>query len=126
MNTILIKQEVWDVIKEVSPTQSRIAAMLAKIDKVQFINATAYLNVGGEFSATNIAIIQQLVMLQNLLNLPVLAFGDYNIDILDMKQSGLLKAHGMCVLELPGGPSVKFGKRKNRLHTLLRRTSPND
>lgn len=76
MNTTLIKQEVWDVIKEVSPTQIRIAAMLAKIDKVQFINATAYLNVGGEFSATNIAIIQQLVMLQNLLNLPVLAFGD--------------------------------------------------
>lgn len=47
-----------------------------------------------------------------MLNLPILAFGDYNRDILDMKQSGLLKAHGMYVLELPGGPSVKFGKRK--------------
>ena len=68
--------------------------------------------MGEEFSTTNIAIIQQLAMLQNLLNLPLLAFGDYNIDILDMKQSGLLKAHGMYVLELPGGPSVKFGQRK--------------
>jgi len=84
--------------------------MLVKIDKVQYMNATAYLKVGEEFRATNIAIIQQLVMLQNLLKLPILAFGDYNIDILGMKQPGLLKAHGMYVLELPGGPSVKFGK----------------
>jgi len=82
---------------------------------------------GEEFSTTNIAIIQQLAMLQNLLNLPLLAFGDYNIDILDMKQSGLLKAHGMHVLELPGGPSVKFGHRKidyiiysGGLHQLIR------
>lgn len=51
-------------------------------------------------------------MLQNLLNLPLLAFGDYNIDIIDMKQSGVLKAHDMYVLELPRGPSVKFGQRK--------------
>lgn len=112
MNTTLIKQEVWDVIKEVPPTHIRVAAMLVKINKIQFINATTYLNVGEEFSTTNVAIIQQLVMLQNLLNLPIFAFGDYNIDILDMKQSGFLKAHGLHVLELPGGPSVKFGKRK--------------
>lgn len=63
MNTTLIKQEVWDVIKEVSPTPLRVAAMLVKIHKTQFINATAYLNVGEEFSTINMAIIQQLAML---------------------------------------------------------------
>lgn len=74
--------------------------MLTTIDKVQFTNATSYLNVGEIFSSAKIVVIQQLVMLQNLLNLPLLAVGDYNIDILDMKQSGLLKAHGMYVIEL--------------------------
>jgi len=96
MNTTLIKQEVWDVIQKVSPTPLRVAAMLVKIDNTQFINATAYLNVGEEFSTSNIAMIQQLAMLQNLLNLPILAFGDYNIDILDMTQSGFLKACDMA------------------------------
>jgi len=47
MNTTLIKPEVWQVIKEVSPVQLRVAAMIVKIDKTEFINATAYFNVWG-------------------------------------------------------------------------------
>lgn len=112
MNCTYIKQEVWDIIRSISPADIRIAAMIITIDKQELINATAYLNVGEEFSTNNIAIIQQLAMLQNILNLPFLAFGDYNIDSYDMEISGLLKAHNLCILELPGGPSVRFGSRK--------------
>lgn len=84
---------------------------------MQFINATAYLNVGEEFSEHNIAVIQQIVMLQNLLKLPVFAFGDYNIDIQDMRDSGILKAHNLQCLEMPGGPSIKLGKIDYVLYT---------
>lgn len=112
MNSTLIKEEVWDVIRAVSPVAIRVAAMIVKIGKMQFINATAYLNVGEEFSEHNIAVLQQLVMLQNLLNLPIFAYGDYNIDIQDMRDSGILRAHNLQCLEMPGGPSVKLDKRR--------------
>jgi len=112
MNVTYIEQKVWDIIRDVSPADIRIAAMIVNISCAQFINATAYLSVGEEFSANNIAIFQQLVMLQNILNLAILAFGDYNIDSYDMDVSGLLKAHNLHILEMPGGPSVKYGSRK--------------
>ena len=50
MNTTHIKQEVWDVIKEVSPTNLRVAAMLVKINKIQFIKAATYLKVGEDLA----------------------------------------------------------------------------
>jgi len=49
-------------------------------------------------------------MLQNILNLPILFFGDFNIHITDMSDSGLLTAHNLNILEMPGGPSTKYGK----------------
>lgn len=85
MNVTNIKQEVWDIIRSISPADIRIAAMIVTINNTESINAVAYLNVGEEFCSNNIAIIQQLAMLQNILNLPLLAFGDYNIDSYDMK-----------------------------------------
>jgi len=109
MNVTYIKQEVWDIIRSISPTDIRVAAMIMTINNNELINAAAYLDVGEEFSSNNIVIIQQVSMLQNILNLPLLAFGDYNIDTYDMEMSGLLKAHNLNLLELPGGPSVKFG-----------------
>jgi len=51
-------------------------------------------------------------MLQNILNLPILAFGDFNIHITDMIDSGLLKAHNLNIIKMPGGPSTKYGKRQ--------------
>lgn len=112
MNVTYIEQKVWDIIRDMSPADVRVAAMIANIGNTPFTNATAYLTVGEEFSSNNIAIIQQLAMLQNILNLPLLAFGDYNIDTYDMESSGLLKAHNLHILELPGGHSVKYGSRR--------------
>lgn len=112
MNVTYIEQKVWDIIRDISPADIRIAAMIVNIGCAQFTNATAYLTVGEEFSANNIAITQQLAMLQNIFDLPLLAFGDYNIDSYDMEISGLLKAHNLNILELPGGPSVRYGRRK--------------
>ena len=51
-------------------------------------------------------------MLRNILNLPLLAFADFNIDSKDMINSGLLEAHGLKIKELPGGASTRFGSRK--------------
>jgi len=51
-------------------------------------------------------------MLQNILNLPVLFFGDFNIHITDMIDSGLLAAHNLNIIEMPGDPSTKNGKRQ--------------
>lgn len=62
--------------------------------------------------------LQQLAMLQNLLSSPIFAFGDYNIDIQDMKGSGVLKAHNLQCLEMPGGQPVKMRKKKDGLCTL--------
>ena len=59
INCTLIKKEVWDIVKMVSP-----AAMIVKID-IEFINAAAYLNVGQECSDNNIAIIQQYTAASN-------------------------------------------------------------
>lgn len=59
-------------------------------------------------------------MLRNILNLPLLAFADLNIDSKDLINSGLLEAHRIKYQELPGGPSTRFGSRKNRLYSIYR------
>lgn len=54
-------------------------------------------------------------MLKNLLHLPVIIFGDFNIDIQDLRNSGFLQAHSLIAIEfneLPGGGAVTNGKRK--------------
>jgi len=112
MDTTHIKPEIWNIIRSISPTDIRVSAMIVTINNTQFIVAAVYLNVGEEFSSNNIAIVQQLAMLQNILNLPLLALGDYNIDSYDMKMSGLLTAHNLNILGMPGGPSVRLGSRK--------------
>jgi len=73
---------------------------------MQLINASAYLNVGEEFSEHNIAVIQQLEMLQNLLNLPIFACGDYNRYIQEMRVSGILEH---CRRALSAGVSGPMG-----------------
>jgi len=78
LNCTLIKQEVWDTITEIPPVPIRIAAIIMKIDSIEFILGGIYFTDGEEFSKNNIAIFQQMVMLQNILNLPLLFFRDFN------------------------------------------------
>lgn len=111
LNCTLIKQKVWDTIKEVSLVPIRIAAVILKINTIEFILAGIYLTEGEECSKNKIMLYSR-VMLQNILNLPKLFFGDFNIHITDMIDSGLLKAHNLNIIELPGGTSTKYGKRQ--------------
>jgi len=115
MNVTYIEQMVWDISRDISPADIRSAATIVNIGCAQFINGTAYLSVGEEFSSNNIAIIQQLAMLLNILNLPLLAFGDYNIDSYDMEISGLLKPHTKATWR----PFSQVWKQKNRLYNIL-------
>ena len=51
-------------------------------------------------------------MLKNLMNLPLFIFGDYNIDIHDLRNTGFLQAHNLIAVELPGGGTIKNETRK--------------
>jgi len=68
--------------------------------------------VGEEFSKANVAIFQQVVVLRTILNLPISMFGDFNIDMKDLRNLGLLQAHSLSALELTGDPSIRNGYRK--------------
>lgn len=39
-------------------------------------------------------------------------FGDFNIDIADLRASGILQAHKLTATELPGGGTIKNGSKK--------------
>jgi len=56
LNCTIIKQEVWNTIKEVSPVPIRIAAMILKINSTEFILGGIYLTEGEEFGKNNISI----------------------------------------------------------------------
>lgn len=76
------------------------------------IVGVTYWNASQELSKSNIAILQQIHMLTTLLNLPMIMFGDFNIDIADLRASGILQAHNLTAIELPGGGTIKNGTRK--------------
>ena len=97
LNARVVPQYIWDIIKQISPVELCWAAIIITVNKSQLLFAIGYLNVGEELSTNNIHRFQQLVMLRNILNLPMFAFGDFNIDSKDMIKSGLLEAHSLKV-----------------------------
>ena len=69
-----------------------------------------YFHVGRGLSLNNLHIFQQLIMSKNLLGLPVLCFGDFNIDIIKFVNFGLHEADGFQIVEMAEGPTTKYGK----------------
>lgn len=112
INASDIRPQIWDIIKGTSLVPLSIAAKILTLHKRQYIVGVTYWNAGQELSKANIAILQQIHMLTSLLNLPVIMFGDFNIDISDLRASGILQAHNLTAIELPGGGTIKNGKRK--------------
>ena len=54
----------------------------------------------------------QIIASRNILNLPVIIFGDINIEIYKFRESGLLQAYDLEIYELPGDRSTKYSNKK--------------
>lgn len=83
--------------------------MIVTTTNKQFILAVTYWYSGQPLNMNNKELYLQLAMLTNVINLPRITFGDYNLSHNLLQDSGWLKQHRFFIIHLlEGGASTKY------------------
>jgi len=111
LNSTKINPKVLQIIRDASPIPLRFVAVIITMHKKQFILALTYW-YSGHLNLNNKELFLQLAMLKNLIGLPMITYGDYNIPHNILQDSGWLAPHRFAIHLLEGGPSTKVGSEK--------------
>ena len=93
-----IPKEVFDAIERHTNAPLRFAARTVRFKHLTIIVASIYLWCGEGLSERNTNLIQQLEILTNTLGLPLICYGDFNIDSKTLAESGFLDKLNVQVL----------------------------
>ena len=85
-----IPREVFDAIVRHTNAPLRFAARTVRFKHLTIIVASIYLWCGEGLSERNINLIQQLEILVSTLGLPLICYGDFNIESKTLAESGFL------------------------------------